>query len=318
MLNRILAFMAKVKRAVDAKLKIALSSNQKKDAYYDYAAAYRKVNRSKKKLALALQTGRSGMKWLCAIFAAHDNAYGAGERNRTAEAYYRYISWNRLPIDTAGILAVCRREILADWGRVNLSLLSSPYFAYNFLYLYEGLCPDRVIWAINDPLFTLTSIYNKGWYCEDYKKSDNRLALGFQPQLEKRWSHYFGRLVPHGDFFDEWQKLTRVGKIAWYLNETTKEIQFSVKQIPREKIWVYKLEEADQNYAYYLRLADDFGLQPLMSKDKFLSLKMKTAWRSENIEKKLNRRERKEFETYAADYIEIYRGLKGGRQDARQ
>lgn len=314
MINRTSAFIQKAKRALAVRLRAVVSGKSKAETYGDYSAAYPKVNRSKKKLVLAVQTGRSGMKWLCSIFAAHDNAYGRGERNRDAEAYYRYISWNRLPIDTAGILAVCQREILGDWKSVDLSLLSSPYFAYNFLYLYEGLSADRVIWAINDPVFTLTSIYNKGWYCEDYKKSDNRLALGFQPQLEGRWSHYFGRLVPHGDFFDEWKALTRVGKIAWYLNETTKEIHASMKRIPQDKIWVYRLEEADQNYDYYLRLADDFGLRPIISRDKFLSLKMKTAWRSENIQKEFNRREKKEFETYAADYIEIYRGLKGGRQ----
>ena len=82
-----------------------------------------------------------------------------------------------------------------------------------------------------------------------------------------------------------------------------------MQQIPEEKLWIFRLEEADQNYAYYLRMAKAFGLKPLITENKFLSLKQFAARDEENTPKNWSEREHEEFEKYAADYISLYKSL---------
>ena len=126
----------------------------------------------------------------------------------------------------------------------------APYFAHDILNLYYELQPDRIIWAINDPVFTATSFYNKGWYLNHHPKPNKDLVSGFQPQIEYEWSHIFGRPEPTGSFYNEWKNLTRIGKLGWYLNTVVTNISNQIMQIPQNKIFIFNLLEADQNYSY--------------------------------------------------------------------
>ena len=80
----------------------------------DYSKVYAETNRNHKSLVLGVQAGRGGMKWVCEIFSAHQNAKGGGERNRLAESFYRYVKWNQLPIDVEGVIEVTKKAILDD------------------------------------------------------------------------------------------------------------------------------------------------------------------------------------------------------------
>jgi hypothetical protein len=166
-----------------------------------------------------------------------------------------------------------------------------------------------VIWALNDPVFTVTSFYNKGWYAKPYLYRELQKSIGFQPELENEWSHFFGRLIPQGELFEEWAALTRVGKIAWFLNETTKEIYSAISQLPQENVWMFHLKEADQNYDYYLSLAKSFGLSPVIAKEKFLSLKGKATRPHENTLRAWSTQEMEEYDKYSQDYQKIYQKL---------
>jgi hypothetical protein len=279
-----------------------------------YSDLFARADRNVKRLILAFHAGRSGMKWMCRIFAAHDNAYGFGERNRLAESFYRYVAWNRLPIDTSGNVEIMKREAVRDWQRVDISVLDSPYFAHDIPRLYAELNPDWLIWGINDPVFTVTSFLNKGWYSEDYTRQDRDLVNGFFPAMEGEWSHLFGRIVPVGEFYDTWLRLTQVGKIAWFVNEINAGIEKGLRSLPPEKLWVFRLEAADQNYQFYLGMAEKFGLRPLLPEAKFLALKQRATKPGENVKRQWTARETDEFRKYAADYIRMYEELK--RHDA--
>jgi len=268
--------------------------------------SFGEVDRTRKKLVLGLQAGRGGMKWVCQIFAAHENANGGGERNRLAESFYRYIKYNNLSIDVSGIIDITKREALRDWSEFDISLISSPYFSHDFLSLAKEMQPDRVIWSINDPVFTVTSFYNKGWYSKPYIYRELGSSIGYQPALENEWSHYFGRLIPRGEIFEEWNALTRVGKIAWFLNETNKAIYSAISQFPEEKVWIFNLNKADQNYDYYLDFAESFGLAPIITKSKFLALKAKATVPHENTLRSWSAKEMNEYEKYSQYYQKIY------------
>lgn len=83
----------------------------------DIDERYEKALASGKRLVLGTLCARSGTMWLCDIFDEHKNATGITERNFEAEAYYRFIAYNKLPIDTAGIIALIKHGILEDWKR---------------------------------------------------------------------------------------------------------------------------------------------------------------------------------------------------------
>ncbi|MFC2048985.1 hypothetical protein ACFLR5_02045 [Elusimicrobiota bacterium] len=292
------------------KLKSLIIQNRDSMDYRNVSEQYETTDRNKKKLILGIETGRSGMRWLRGIFCAHDNITGANdERNTIAGAFYRYIVWNKLPIDIRGIIEITKKDIIKDWSRADTTLICSPYFSHGFLNIFNELKADNVIWAINDPRFTVTSFYNKGWYIEDNIRAEKNLCNGFQPAVDS-WSHFFGRVVPKGDFYDEWISLTRIGKISWFLNTVNQEIYSYIKQIPGKKVWIFRLEDADQNYHYYLELAEKFNLLPLISKRKFLSLKGKTVRQSENVVKEWSEQEEKEFDRYTVEYRNIYRELR--------
>lgn len=266
--------------------------------------AFESIDRKNKKLVLGVTSGRSGMKWVYEIFRHHKNADGGGERNVEAEAFWRYIHFNKLPIDLSGIVEVTKREILLDWIESDISITVSPYFSHNFLKLVDELKVDYIIWGITDPRFTVTSFYNKGWYKEDISYNDFTKVVGYQ--FNESWSHFLGRVVPAGEEFQKWTTLTRIGKISWFVNMIHLEIYRQIMQLPKEMIYVFKLADADQNYEYYKKMANFFGLKPLMSEKDFLSLKKLAAKSSENRIKRWTEQEEKDFSEETKELRKIY------------
>lgn len=270
---------------------------------------YEKQIKSGKILILGTLSARSGTRWLCDIFSHHKTAIGSIERFNVAEAFYRYIKFNNLPIDCSGFIRLIKKGILQDWEKVDISLVFSPYFSHGILELYNELKPQRIIFAINDPEFTVTSIYNKEVFKETYYKDSPNLILGYQPELGERWSHFFGRIVPKGNFYSTWEKLTRIGKISWWGNRINMDIYQQLQEIPTEKIWIFKLKEADQNYDYYKKLAKEFNLQPLLEEEEFLTIKAKTVKKSNNVKREWTEREKDEFLQYTKQWTELYNML---------
>lgn len=270
---------------------------------------YADLQKAGKRLVLGTLTSRSGTKWLCDIFAAHPNATGSPERSFDAASFYRYIRYNDLPIDTAGVMAILKYGIIQDWKKGDIALVFSPHFSHGLTELYEVLKPERIIFALNDPEFTVQSIYNKGFFSQRYVRSRTDRALGFQPALGTRWGVSFGRLVPNGPEYDSWNRLTRVGKIAWWGNMVTLEIGRQLSKLPSEVTDIFHLKHADQNYAWYKELANRYGLAPLLDEKSFLAIKKKRFKKSDNVKHEWSSLERAEFEDHAAEWMALYQKL---------
>ncbi len=264
-----------------------------------------------KVLILGTLIARSGTMWLCDIFNEHKNATGVTERYFEAESFYRYVKYYDLPIDTSGIITLIKKGIIEDWKRGDISLVFSPYFSHGILDLREQLQPKKIIFAVNDPEFTVQSIYNKGLFKQDYIHNNPNYALGYQPVLDGAWNWLFGRVVPKGEFYKEWLSFTRLGKCSWWGNQIISDIYQQIKKIPKEEIHVFHLKEADQNYKYYCAMAKRYGLYPLLSEKKFLSIKWKRVKPRDNKKHEWNSAERREFEMYTKEWYEIYRILCG-------
>ncbi len=275
-------------------------------------AEYEKGLSSGKRLILGTLAARSGTRLLGDVIDAHDNATGITERYFEAESMYRYIKYNKLPIDTEGIIALIKKGIVDDWKKGDIAFVNSPFFSHGIKELYERLKPARVLFGINDPEFTVQSIYNKGFFTHHYIRGNKDLALGFQPAFDQKWYwlYLFARLVPNGDFYEEWMKLTRIGKIAWWGAMVNREIWNQLEEIPEEKIFIFKLNEARKNYyEYYVKIAKEFGLSPILNRKKIASIEKKGVKSSHNKEHKWSQKEREEFELYSKDWKDLYNKL---------
>lgn len=278
----------------------------------DIDERYEKALASGKRLVLGTLCARSGTMWLCDIFDEHKNATGITERNFEAEAYYRFIAYNKLPIDTAGIIALIKHGILEDWKRGDIALVFSPYFSHSMLELHQALSPAKIIFAVSDPEFTVQSIYNKGFFSQHYLRDRDDLALGFQPSFSGSWSQYFGRIVPNGTAYRDWENLTRIGKISWWGNRINIDIWQQLSQLPRENVHIFNLQEADQNYDWYLRLAKEFGLAPVLTREQFIPIKGRRVRAEHNAHHDWSPEECAEFERLTKDWKELYEKLGTG------
>lgn len=273
---------------------------------------YEKGLESGKKLIICTLAARSGTRVLGDIFNEHKNATGVTERYFEAESFYRYIKYNKLPIDTAGIIALIKFGIIKDWDRGDIALVTSPFFSHGIKELFEILRPVKIIFAINDPVFTVQSIYNKGFFEHYYLRNNSNLALGFQPSFEQKWYwlYLFGRLVPNGEFYNKWLKLSRIGKIAWWGSMVNKEIWSQLKQIPPEKVFIFDLQETIKDYYhYYKKIANEFGLKPVLSEEKINSIRNKSIRSWHNKKHEWSELEWAEFKEYSQDWYNLYNEL---------
>ena len=295
-----------------------LNKNKNKNKYnrYEFEKIYKiflKLKK-KKKIYLGVTVGRSGLKWLLEILKTHKGITGGGERNVNSESFFRYSQYHSLNIDQTPLLNNIIYETLVDWQENDISFQLSPYFSHSLNYLIYSLKPNGIIWGINDPFFTMQSFYNKGWYSENlYLKKDLKKSYGLSVHDNFRTNHFFGRIAPKGNFFSKWLGMTRVGKISWFINETTKRIYKDLKKFKKNKIFYFVLEKHDQNYEFYEKLMRWMKCEQRISKKNFLKLKYKGSYiysSFENKKKILSKKEKKEFISLNQEYIEIYKKIK--------
>jgi hypothetical protein len=285
--------------------------NTKTKSRYDFLINLKKFKKLKKKKKLIIGTtvGRSGMKWVLSILEAHDKIYGGGERNSTCESFHRYAVHNKLNIDQSALLNSIICETISDWKDNEISFQLSPYFSHSINLIDKFLKPDGYIWGINEFSFTVESFYNKGWYNPDYNISNFKKTPAFALTDNLKPSHFFGRIAPIDDINKKWSKLSRVGKISWYVNHTNKIIYNSLKKVNKKKKFLFVLKKADQNYDFYLKLAEWLNLKDKLTLKKFLSIKFNNTTKyfaNENKKNKLNKVELQEMKTYQNKYNKIY------------
>ena len=267
---------------------------------------FREFQSQGKRLILGTLAARSGTRWLCDIVNNHDRAYAVTERDTTVEAFWRYVKYNELPIDTDGIVKLLKQRIAGDWLEHDTTFVFSPYFSHGFQELCRALSPDKIVFAIARPEFVVQSIHNKGVFEGDYSHRNTDLALGYQPEFADQWSHFFGRIVPRGEFYQTWEGLTRIGKIAWWVNRVNMDIYTQLQEIPKEQVILFDLTQADQNYEYYLNLARVLNLSPLLAEERFLSLKKLTVKESDNVKHTWSEAERTEFDYHIEEWQRVY------------
>jgi hypothetical protein len=247
----------------------------------------------------AIGTGRCGTVFLHELIAKEPDVASSHERNPENEAFQRYCKWHGLPVDDEGFLATKEREIRADLEHRAYSFEASPYLALSARELHERF-GARFVFVVRRPDQVVTSFVHKGFYSRPYSVQNFELATGYQDQTPERFFTFFARISPRGAFFNTWNAMTPVGKVAWFwsaYNERTLEV---LDRLPREAHRTLRIEDLD--YSKYVELARFLGFDAKVTEADFDALRASRPhafWRKRTIDQ-WSEREVAEFEGQVA------------------
>ena len=272
-----------------------------------YQNFQKKVNN---KLALSFGPGRSGQNWFSKIFNSHSNWVGTCERFADYEAFYRYVCYYDLPIYKEEFFNLIKLSSKRDMDKYQNSFISSPYLSFGVEELTEKLKPNYIFFNIRNPIQSVESFYNKGWY----QFFDNKKKIK-SPLIDISDNQYrsFSRIIPKNEFLDEWLSLSRIGKIAWFWSTINMSIYDGFNKTQNVEKFYVKLEDVNQNYDIYERLSKRFNFEDVMTKNKFYNVINKAP---NNDFKKIyeykdwNDIEKKEFEKIINNIFPYYDKIK--------
>lgn len=218
-------------------------------------------------VAFAIGTGRCGTKFIAELLKLEPKVASVHERNPLNETFHRYCKWYNLPVDNEGFLYQKQLEINQDFKTYNISFESSAYLSFSIQELYERF-NAKFILMIRHPIDVINSYLKKGWYSNDFIIKDTNKAIGYQQN--DLFHHFLGRTTPQGNYFKEWNKMTRTGKLAWFWKTLNLSILEQFEKLPEQNRRVQKLE--DFNYDNYKEIAKFVGYKHKVTKREFLKL----------------------------------------------
>ena len=247
-------------------------------------------------LALSFGAGRSGQNWFSKIFNSHPNWIGTCERFADYEAFYRYICYYNLPISKNGFIDLIELSSKRDMAKYQNSFISSPYLSFGIEELTNRLKPNSIFFNIRNPIKTVESLYNKGWY-----QNFNTQREINSPLIDITDSQYrsFSRIIPKGEYLKEWISLSRIGKITWFWSTVNKTIYDNFNNIQNIDKYYVKLEDVNQNYDIYEKLSKKFNFKNKMTESQFYKVLNKTPnndTKLNHVYRNWNNVEKKEFE----------------------
>lgn len=238
----------------------------------------------KGRAGFCIGTGRCGTLFLHQLVNLEPEVASSHERNPDNETFHRFCKWHRLPVDDEGFLATKAKEIQADLQTHRYSFEASPYVALSVKELHERF-GAKFILLMRRPDRVVTSFVHKGFYRRPYVVGNASLVTGYQDQTPEKVHTFFARIAPTGEFFQRWNQMSPVGRVAWFWrawNERTLEL---LDALPKESYRVVRIEDLD--YARYVELGRFLGYEPKVTQADFDALsesKPHAFWRKRNID----------------------------------
>ncbi len=218
----------------------------------------------KDKVAFAVGTGRCGTKFISEVLKNERHISSVHERNPLNETFHRYCKWNLLEVDDAGFLHTKETEILGDLKTHRFSFEASAHLSLSITQLYEAFEAKFVLF-LRSPEEMINSYLKKEIYKQEVIINNTDKAIGNQ-NLEK-FHQFLGRIVPRGDEFISWNKMTQYGKLAWWWQTVNKAIIKQFEKVPKSNQLILKIEDFD--YAAYKALGDFLEIDLKLNEKKF-------------------------------------------------
>lgn len=252
------------------------------------------------KVGFCIGTGRCGTLFLYQLLELEPEVASSHERYPDNEAFHRYCKWHDLPVDDGGFLEIKKKEIEEDLVSKGFSFEASPYLSLSAKELHEHFGAKFVL-LVRRPDRVVTSFVHKGFYRRPYYVSNNQLAAGFQDQSPEAGYTSFARISPRGDFFQAWNRMTQVGKVAWFWRAWNERTMALLEGLPPDAVRVIRIEDFD--YPKYVEMAGFFGFHPQVGQQDFDTLNAKRPhafWRKKNVDR-WSDQEVQEFESQVGD-----------------
>ena len=145
--------------------KITKESFKYKRPTYKELIKYQNFKKKKfNKLGISFGAGRSGQSWFSKIFNSHPNWVGSNERFADYEAFYRYVSFYKLPINIDNFFRLMNLSSKKDMAQYKSSLIATPYLSFGVKEVTKILKPDYIFFNLRNPINTIESLHKKGWY----------------------------------------------------------------------------------------------------------------------------------------------------------
>jgi len=215
--------------------------------------------------------GRSGTHFLAEIFKQSNNiqSYHLDDiGNPIADSFWMYAKWYNLSIDFSGFFAGRNYLINEALKNDKQYLESNPYLALQVTDIVDQYPNSKIIITFRQPRNVVLSHYNKGWY-ENYVPvfSTEKKAPAYQYNIIKP-NHFFGRIIPNRkEEFEQWCKLTQVGKISWMWKVINKKILEDIKVLDENNYILLDIDKFD--FAKYLNICSFFGINEILNETRF-------------------------------------------------
>ena len=191
------------------------------------------------KFILGFGAGRSGQDWTAKIFNSHSNWIGSSERFPDFESFYRYVSYYNLPIERKEVFKLFDLASKKDMSMYKNTFIGSPYFAFGVEELFKELRPDFLIFNIRNPIDSVESFHRKGWYLHIDNFELKKPSINISNNLTRS----FSRIFPNDEYFNDWIKLSRIGKYMVWAT-INKKINDSFNNLKNIEKYFIRLEDA--------------------------------------------------------------------------
>jgi hypothetical protein len=216
------------------------------------------------KVGFVIGTGRCGTKFFSKVAGLEPHVASCHERNRLNETFHRYCQWYGLKVDHEGFLLQKEVEIRRDLAQHSFSLEASAYLSLSIEKLYQRF-GAKFLLLTRSPERVVNSFSFKGWYSGPTVLGDRKLAPSYQPSIS--FHHFLARFNPTGDEFQDWNDMTRIGKLAWYWKAMNDQIINQFADLPDNHWRIEKIEGL--SYDRYVDVATFLGYEVCVGREVF-------------------------------------------------
>lgn len=216
------------------------------------------------RVAFCVGTGRCGTTFLSAVAGREPDVAASHERLRLAATFHLYCKWNRVRVDAEGFLLDREAAVRDDLARRPFSFECSALLSHSLEELH-GRFRSRFVLLARSPHETVASFAVRGWFLKPVARADAALPPSYREGEEPR--HFFGRNLPHGDAFARWERLSQIGKLAWFWSARNRAILEQFARLPEGTCRVQRLE--DLGHDAYRELGSFLGWTPRVSEAEF-------------------------------------------------
>lgn len=247
----------------------------------------------------AVGTGRCGTHLLESLMGAVKGIDAHHIQDLLGDSFFRYCAWNEMDVDLEGFFAPRRRWIAEAQRKGKGYFESNPYLSFHMKELAEEF-DARFIFIYRHPEPVVKSHVVKGWYANSLDFTQHHKPMGFQYDMQP--NHFFGRMVPKGDEYQTWSRLTQVGKIAWMYNQVNSRVLAQVHEL-EDRVFVLPVEKLD--YAKYEDMCKFLGKDKVPKETTFDKIATSRPGKSKKpTDAEWSEKERREFKVQVSPVME--------------